>query len=112
MRSEYSSLQKQIERLQKKADIVRARDLKRVVDSITSEMAKYGITIEDLERAQTTTGRKTRKVAAAKTKSSVAPKYRQPETGDTWTGRGKPPRWLTAAEAAGTARDSFLIAPK
>lgn len=26
--------------------------------------------------------------------SSVAPKYRDPATGQTWTGRGKPPNWI------------------
>ena len=34
----------------------------------------------------------------------VAPKYRDPATGDTWTGRGKAPRWI-----AGKNRDDFLI---
>ena len=32
------------------------------------------------------------------------PKYRHPDTGATWTGRGKPPHWL------GKDRDAFLIA--
>jgi len=26
--------------------------------------------------------------------SQVAPKYRDPATGNTWTGRGKPPIWI------------------
>ena len=26
--------------------------------------------------------------------NSVAPKYRDPQTGATWTGRGKPPLWI------------------
>jgi DNA-binding protein H-NS len=34
----------------------------------------------------------------------VAPKYRDPESGNTWSGRGKPPRWI-----AGQDRDQFLI---
>ncbi len=34
----------------------------------------------------------------------VAPKYRNPATGETWTGRGKPPKWIQ-----GQNRDSFLI---
>lgn len=29
-----------------------------------------------------------------KTESPVAPKYRDPVTGQTWTGRGKPPTWI------------------
>lgn len=37
--------------------------------------------------------------------SKVAPKYRDPVTGQTWTGRGKPPAWI-----AGKDREQFLIA--
>ncbi len=40
-----------------------------------------------------------------KTKGSVgAPKYRDPATGATWTGRGKPPNWIN-----GKDREQFLI---
>ena len=35
----------------------------------------------------------------------VPPKYRDPTTGNTWTGRGKPPRWLD-----GKDRAQYLIA--
>ena len=42
---------------------------------------------------------------AAKPKGSVgAPKYRDPATGATWTGRGKPPNWIN-----GKDRAPFLI---
>ena len=43
---------------------------------------------------------------AAKAKGSVgAPKCRDPATGVTWTGRGKPPNWIN-----GKDRAPFLIA--
>jgi DNA-binding protein H-NS len=38
----------------------------------------------------------------------VAAKYRSP-TGDEWSGRGRMPKWLQAAEAEGKSRDDFLI---
>lgn len=38
----------------------------------------------------------------------VAAKYRSP-TGDEWSGRGRMPKWLQAAEAEGRSRDDFLI---
>lgn len=42
---------------------------------------------------------------AAKAKGSVGvPKYRDPATGATWTGRGKPPNWIN-----GKDRAPFLI---
>jgi DNA-binding protein H-NS len=36
------------------------------------------------------------------------PKYRGPG-GETWSGRGLPPRWLAALEKKGRKRDTFLI---
>lgn len=39
----------------------------------------------------------------------VKPKYRNPATGDTWSGRGKRPRWFAAALAAGKKEKDFLI---
>jgi len=38
----------------------------------------------------------------------VPPKYRGP-MGETWSGRGHSPKWLTALEATGRRRDEFLI---
>lgn len=47
---------------------------------------------------------------ARKPLGKVAPKYRNPaNTGETWTGRGKQPRWLAAYTAAGRKLDDFLI---
>ena len=43
--------------------------------------------------------------------AKIAPKYRNPaNAAETWTGRGKPPRWLAAELAAGKSKESFLIA--
>ena len=32
--------------------------------------------------------------------TKVAPKYRDPATGQTWTGRGKPPKWIQGQDRA------------
>jgi DNA-binding protein H-NS len=40
----------------------------------------------------------------------VHPKYRNPSApGETWSGRGKQPRWLVAALKAGAKIDEFVI---
>ncbi|WP_345781313.1 H-NS histone family protein [Pseudoxanthomonas sp.] len=53
------------------------------------------------KKAATTAGRKLGK---------VAPKYRNPaNTKETWTGRGKQPRWLAAYVASGKKPEDFLI---
>lgn len=40
---------------------------------------------------------------------SVAPKYQDPTSGKTWTGRGKTPAWLAAQLAAGHSKQEYLI---
>ncbi|PAL93462.1 DNA-binding protein, partial [Acinetobacter baumannii] len=45
-----------------------------------------------------------------KTRKSVEPKYRNKLNSDeTWTGRGKPPRWLVAQLEKGAKLNDFLI---
>jgi DNA-binding protein H-NS len=39
----------------------------------------------------------------------VLPKYRNPHTSETWSGRGKQPRWLTAAVKSGRKIEEFRI---
>ena len=43
-------------------------------------------------------------------RKKIAPKYRGPD-GDTWTGRGMTPRWLTSAFNDGKKLEDFLIVP-
>lgn len=39
----------------------------------------------------------------------VLPKYRNPQTSETWSGRGKRPRWLVAAVKSGRRIEEFRI---
>ena len=39
----------------------------------------------------------------------VLPKYRNPRTSETWSGRGKRPRWLIAAMKSGHKVEEFRI---
>ena len=65
--------------------------------------------------ATAATGRATRaprKASATKGRKlgKVAPKYRNPaKPSETWTGRGKQPRWLAAETAKGRKVEEFLI---
>lgn len=110
----YSVLKKQIEKeilkLQKQARALQTRRRGPVITEIIRSMREYEITPEDIA----TEFAKRATPAAAKTaddgpKRTVSPKYRHPKTQETWTGRGKAPRWLTAAEAEGRSREEFLI---
>ncbi|GAA4331898.1 H-NS histone family protein [Pigmentiphaga soli] len=112
----YQSLQAQIKKLQDKAEAVRLKQRQPVVASIVRLMQEYAITPDELKAAVAKGLPAARKSSARvgaksanKTPKQVAPKYRHPESGETWTGRGKPPRWLVAAEASGANREQFLI---
>jgi DNA-binding protein H-NS len=39
----------------------------------------------------------------------VLPKYRNPQTSETWSGRGKLPRWLVTAMKSGRKMEEFRI---
>src|SRR5947209_2580183 len=42
--------------------------------------------------------------------TKVAPKYRHPKTGETWSGRGGTAGWLAREIKAGKKKEDFLIA--
>lgn len=47
---------------------------------------------------------------AKKSRGPVAIKYRNPkDASQTWTGRGRPPRWMAEAMKKGAKKESFLI---
>jgi DNA-binding protein H-NS len=96
----YKELQSQIEALKQQAEAQRKAEIATVVADIRAKMDEYGITLADLG---------TRRASASSKGSTVAPKYRNVQTGETWTGRGKMPRWLQNAVDSGKSKESFLI---
>ncbi|MFY2610852.1 DNA-binding protein [Achromobacter xylosoxidans] len=109
-----NTIAKQIALLQRKQETLRKKSRAPVIKDIVQQMREYEITPEELAQAYGSNSRRGRTQptarAAKHAKSAVKPKYRHPNTGETWTGRGKAPRWLAAAEAAGAQREQFLIA--
>lgn len=117
-RESYATLQakieKEISKLQKKAEALQTKRRKPVIASIVSSMREYNITPEEIAAAfsgaaKTPRATSSRKATPNAAKRQVAPKYRHPQSGETWSGRGKAPRWLAAEEAAGNSRETFLI---
>lgn len=54
--------------------------------------------------------KKARKAAKGRSTGKVAPKYRNPANEkDTWTGRGRQPRWVAAEIANGRKLEDLLI---
>ena len=111
-----AKIEKEINRLRKQSEILQVKNRKPVIQSIVKSMKDYGISITELSAVLNKSSTiKERTVGVAKPKKTsqargpVAIKYRHPETNATWTGRGKPPRWVSDAEAVGTPRSQFLI---
>ncbi|HEV3427211.1 MAG TPA: H-NS histone family protein [Paraburkholderia sp.] len=99
--SSYKELLAQREKLEKQIEEAKEREYAEVLDEIKQKMADYGITIAELGGSRAS-GKGAK--AASRSRASVAPKYRDPDSGSTWSGRGKPPRWI-----AGQDRDKYLI---
>lgn len=96
--TDVSNLLAQRAELDRQINALRAEKRGQAIAEVRARIAEYELTPEELfgvsrpRRASSTTG------------SVVPPKYRNPVTGDTWTGRGKPPVWIRDKN-----RDDFLI---
>ena len=96
----YKELLSQIEQLKTEAEETRKRELSSAIAEIRQRMAELGISVEDLAG----TAKRARRVG-----SPVVAKFRDPQSGQTWSGRGRTPRWLVEAESQGQSRDAFLV---
>lgn len=92
--STYSEYMQQIADLQKKAEEARGAEIAQAKAEIAELMQKAGLTLADLEDSKPS-----RKVSAP-----VAAKYRDPVSGQTWSGRGRAPKWLN-----GRNKEDFSI---
>ncbi len=130
--SKYVELKAQAEKYLKQAELLLVKETKEAIVEIKRLMKLYNLTAEDIglaagrpPKAGSKRGRKPGPRTAGKRSSSrakktgptqskdgratVAPKYRDPATGATWTGRGKKPKWLSAQLEAGQTIDQFKI---
>ena len=99
-----SSLQDLIaqrEALDKQIAETRRQEIADAVKQVKALVTEYGLSAADV--FPTSNGVKAMKIAAT-ARGKVAPKYRDPATGNTWTGRGRTPLWL-----AGHDKSKFLI---
>jgi DNA-binding protein H-NS len=104
-------IEKQIAALQRRADAIKKRDVAGVVARIKEAIAYYGLTAQELgfggapARKTRGPGKKTGARKAKAAKPALPPKFRD-AAGNTWSGRGRRPRWYVEAIAQGkTAAD-------
>lgn len=114
----YKELQEQAAKLLEQAEQQRQTEMKEALESIGKTMKDFDISLEEVFDYLRDSGfqpsaaskARSRKAKSSSTKGTkVAPKYRNPSTGDTWTGRGRAPAWIKEAEEKGKSRDKFLI---
>lgn len=99
MASDYKKLKAELNALQERTEAARVAELDAVLAQIRELVAEYSITEEQIY------GRK-RAPRSPKQAEVVDPKYQNPKTGETWSGRGRAPLWIRDAKN----RDRFLIA--
>lgn len=93
--AELTALRHRIDRLIAEKQERARTELREEMSSLARE---HGVSIEELF------GR------ASAGKGSVAVKFRDPKNpANTWTGRGRMPRWMAAATKAGKKKDDFQI---
>jgi DNA-binding protein H-NS len=116
----YGAVLAEIARLQQRADDLRKSELPGVIQRIREAIDAYGLTAADLgfggsggavgngkakaAKAPAAKRAAARPAAPGKLQVGVA-KYRDPKSGKTWTGRGKPPLWIVGVKD----RTPFLI---
>ena len=92
----YKQLTAQLEKLHKEVAAAREKEIAEAIADIRNKIVEYSLTPEELGFSG--------KRGKPSKKTPLPPKYRNPKTGETWSGRGRAPAWL-----AGRNKDRFLI---
>ena len=82
----YQEYKAKIAELENLAETARKTEIANAKEQVVAIMREYGLTMADLGTAT--------KVKPVKTRAPVPTKYRDDATGQTWTGRGRAPKWL------------------
>jgi DNA-binding protein H-NS len=84
----YKEIQAKIEDLQRQAAAQRQSEMSAAVQRIREMMQEYGISANDLLSSS----------KKGTSKKSATVQFRNAETGDTWSGRGRMPNWLSGKD--------------
>lgn len=97
----YQEILSQIETLKAEAEKARREELKNTIAKVRRLIQENGLSAADCGFAG--------KAGKTAKTSTVKAKYRDPASGQTWSGRGITPKWLQAALASGRRKEDFLI---
>ena len=96
--STLKELLKQQEELAQKIEAARSSE-------VAEALAKVRTLVEEFDLTADQVFPPSRKSSKSKSGGKVAPKYRDPATGQTWTGRGKAPKWIEGKDRTPFAID-------
>lgn len=105
------AIQRKIERLRAQAEKAATQQNSAVIERIRGIMEKHGLNVADVvaHLGEKRGARGASKGNAARLglqgKGKLPPKYRNPATGETWSGHARPPRWIAGVKD----RSRFLI---
>lgn len=117
----YKELKSQAENLMRQAEAARKAETGAAIAEIKAKMFEYGIALADLggktraakggkpKSAKPSKAAKGAKAKAGMPRKPVAVKYSNVATGESWSGRGRVPKWLAAELAKGRTREEFLV---
>ncbi|WP_186190018.1 H-NS histone family protein [Burkholderia gladioli] len=103
--AEIADLERKLADARKAAEALRVQEKADMIAQIDALIIQYGITANELTFPGATKGRKVRVGKPGKGTVGQA-KYKDPSSGKTWTGHGKPPGWIPADKEA---RKQYLI---
>ena len=97
----YRELLEQRDSLEQQIAEARRSEVASAIAEAKQLIAEYGLSAADC-------GFRGLGASSGKARTTVAVKYRGPN-GESWSGRGKAPNWLTSLEAQDRRRDEFLV---
>ncbi|WP_175831401.1 H-NS family nucleoid-associated regulatory protein [Burkholderia cepacia] len=87
----YNELISEFERLKKDIDSVREYEARLIAEKVLALLYESGIDVNKIFGVATAE-------ISHKKKAKIQPKYWNPDTGATWSGRGRTPRWLAGQD--------------
>jgi len=104
MMTTYRDVKAKIAKLENQARELLKKESAGVIKKIREMMSEYGLSVQDLGLGITRMGERMTAL-----KHPLPPKYQDPVTGKTWSGKGKAPGWIVEAAKQGKKED-YLIA--
>ncbi len=101
----YKELIAQREALDRQITQARESETADAVAKVRAIVAEFGLSAAEVFPSRKARAGASGSAGKSSSGSKVAPKYKNPATGQTWTGRGKTPKWLDGKDKA-----KFLIA--